>query len=270
MVFPGSDSILDVRNFGLTLNRNGCSNQILKQMNFNLQRGATLGIVGESGGGKSLLCKALLRLLPSEFSISGEAVFQNGRGEEINIVTASADCLKVVRGQGIGMLFQEPLASMNPVMNCGQQVFDALSLEWRMNKTAGKKRVFELLRLVGLEDWKRVSQAFPHELSGGMLQRVALAAALAGNPAVLIADEPTTALDAPKKLEILRVLSGLRDELNLSIIIVSHDLAMISSWVDNLLVMYEGRGVEFGKTAEVLANPAHPHTQALLGLAHLR
>ena len=172
--------------------------------------------------------------------------------------------LRAVRGKCIGILFQEPPASMNPVRKCGKQVFDVLPDELRKDGLLARRRVVELLALVGLEEPERAAEAYPHELSGGMIQRVALAAALAGEPSILIADEPTTALDPVASVQILKTLSHLKQELGLSLIIVSHDLEMISSCADHLLVMYAGRVVELGKAQQLLSTPTHPYMRALI------
>ena len=259
--------ILTVRDLGLILQRPEDSIEMLAGIEFRLEIGSVLGVVGESGCGKTLLCKALLRLLPPRFLLSGEVIYAPPGEDETNLLAAPTEKLRNIRGKGIGILFQEPLASLNPIRACGQQVFDALPNLTKDNTSIGQQRVEELLELVGLDNPRRVSRSYPHELSGGMVQRVALAAALAGDPHILIADEPTTALDASSRVEILHTLSRLGDELGMSVIVVSHDVGTIAAWADTLLIMYGGRVVESGNAPGINAGPTHPYTEALFDTA---
>ncbi len=258
------DLILTVRNLEIMLNLNGELVSVIDKIDFDLWTGSTLGIVGESGSGKSILCKSLLQILPLGAEVSGKVNLHLPDGEIANLLSLKPQELISVRGKKIGYLFQEPTTSMNPVLKCGKQVFDSLPDRTRRNKNVGMQRVTELFELVGLLDKEKIANSYPHELSGGMLQRVAIAAALAGEPSILIADEPTTALDATLRRKILQTLSRLQKEFGLTLILVSHDLNIISEWADNLLVMYGGRIVEYGQTAKIISSPAHPYTQALL------
>jgi oligopeptide/dipeptide ABC transporter ATP-binding protein len=262
--FETSDLILTVRNLEVMLNLKGKLVSVIDNIDFDLWKGSTLGIVGESGSGKSILCKALLQILPLGAEVSGKVYLHLPDGEILNILSLKPKELISVRGKKIGFLFQEPTTSMNPVLKCGKQVFDSLPYRLRRNKNVGMRRVIELFELVGLPDKEKIANSYPHELSGGMLQRVAIAAALAGEPSILIADEPTTALDASLQRKMLQTLSQLQKKFDLTLILVSHDLNIISDWTDNLLVMYSGRIVEYGQTAKILSSPAHPYTQALL------
>lgn len=256
--------ILEVHNLSITLNLNGDLVPVIDKIDFDVWSGSTLGIVGESGSGKSILCKALLQIFPDRAEVSGAVNLYLPDGENLNLLSLTPRELRSIRGKKIGILFQEPVTSMNPVMKCGKQVFDALMVSQKENKIVGMQRVCELFELVELSDPKKIANSYPHELSGGMLQRVALAAALAGEPSMLIADEPTTALDASLQRKILQTLARLQKEFSLTLILVSHDLQIISEWADNLLVMYGGRIVEYGQTAKIISSPAYPYTQALL------
>lgn len=259
--------ILKVHNLGITLHRDGLPIQLLKGVGFTLESGSTLGILGESGCGKSLLAKALVSIFPPESTVMGEILFCPGDKEEIDLITLDISALRGIRGKRIGIMFQDTLSSMNPVLTCGRQIFDALPEARRKDHKVGKNRVVELLDLVGLVNPKRIFETYPHELSGGMIQRVALAAALAGNPDILIVDEPTTALDVISQVELIETLMGLKKEMELSVIVISHDIKMVEGWVDRLMVMYSGNIVEYGKSKDVLISPSHPYTKALLKTA---
>ena len=257
-------SILEVRDLKVTFEGRDESLPVLETISFDVITGSTLGIAGESGSGKTLLCKSLIGLVPDDAKVSGTIMFRTPDAEEFDIHSMPTNELGQIRGKMIGFLFQEPASSMNPVRKCGQQVFDALPSSLQTQKAAGRHRVTELLELVGLSHPEKVAKSYPHELSGGMLQRVVLAAAIAGEPSVLIADEPTTALDAPARLEILETLEQLKNELGLTLILVSHDISLMSDWTDDMLILYSGRIVEYGKTEKLISSPSHPYTQALL------
>lgn len=260
-------TILDVHNFGLSLKIKGRHIKIIEGVDFTLKAGSILGLVGESGSGKSLLCKSLLALLPEGAKTSGSINLLSKENIVIDILSATEKELEDIRGKQIGILFQEPVSSMNPVLKCGQQIFDALPIDYKKNRISGNKHVIDLLDLVGLDNPKRVAKSYPHELSGGMIQKVALAAALAGEPSILIADEPFTALDVLSQIEILKIMTNLNKQLNLSLIIVLHDLELALEYSENLLVMYSGRVMEYGSTDKISTTPAHPYTKALLDVA---
>jgi len=261
------EPILSVRGLGVSINSTGSKTEIIDGVDFDLNHGSTLGLIGESGSGKSMLCKAILRLLPQDGSITGSIKLNLKDGTDIDILSLTQKDLMKIRGKAIGFLSQEPSASMNPVLKCGKQVFDALPASVYANKRAGNLQVLNLLELAGLKKVEEIADAYPHELSGGMLQRVAIAAALAGEPSILIADEPTTALDASSRIGIMKTLSRLKDDLDISIILVSHDLDLILNWVDDLMVMYLGRIVEYGNAQKLLSAPSHPYTKALLDVS---
>ena len=209
---PNTENILSVRNLNISISSAGGNLRIIKDAEFNLKRGTTVGIIGESGSGKSILSKALLRLLPDNSVITGNIYFSPDKDNTFDILELSDEELRSIRGKKIGFLSQEPSSSMNPVRKCGKQIYDALPDSLRANVRGGKSRVLELLELTGLNEPASVSDSYPHELSGGMLQRVALAAALAGEPDILIADEPTTALDASSRVGIMKTIAKLKSE----------------------------------------------------------
>ena len=253
-----NQNILTARNLNLKLSTGDSYLAIIKDVSFDLRKGSTLGIIGESGSGKSVICKSIVNLLPTGSRLSGEITFYSDIEKPKELLSLSEDELRSIRGKEIGFLSQEPSSSMNPVLNCGSQIFDALPESERRNKETGFQQVTSLLEKTGLKDPSAVANSYPHELSGGMLQRVALAAALAGKPSILIADEPVTALDASTRIGIMKSLSQLKEEMNLSIILVSHDIEFVSHWADDIMVMYLGSIVEFGRADKILSSPAHP------------
>jgi len=260
-------NILSVRNLNISISTGNGYLRVIKEVEFDLKKGTTIGIIGESGSGKSMLSKALLRLLPPDSKISGNINLSLTNEESLDILALSDDKLRTIRGKKIGYLSQEPSSSMNPVRKCGKQIFDALPDSLRANVRKGKNRVLELLELTGLNEPASVSDSYPHELSGGMLQRVALAAALSGEPDILIADEPTTALDASSRIGIMKTISNLKKEMDLSTLLVSHDVDFIADWIDDLMVMYLGQIVEFGVAENLYSSPAHPYTKALMDVS---
>lgn len=256
--------LINVRELTIDSLGRSSTTQLIKNISFTVYPGDIMGIVGESGAGKSLLCKALVGLKRDNLRLGGAIIFQEQDGQINDIVPMTDRDLEKLRGKTIGIQFQEPASSMNPVLQCGRQIRDALPEVERKDKAIGPARVVELLQLAGLEEVDRVARAYPHELSGGMLQRVTLACALAGRPRVLIIDEPTAALDPITTYGLMNTLDRLNCELNLALIIVSHDLNLIKTWTRQLIVMYSGQILEQGATAEVLVQPYHPYTKALL------
>ncbi len=267
MHLPESEIILSVNNLNLSLFTSDSYLPIIKDASFELRKGSTLGIIGESGSGKSMLCKSIINLIPAKSRIEGSVRLYNGENNPLELLSLSEAELRAIRGKEIGFLSQEPGSSMNPVMKCGRQIFDALPKSERRNKKTGLQQVRTLLENTGLKDPSAVANSYPHELSGGMLQRVALAAALAGKPSILIADEPVTALDASTRIGIMKSLSQLKEKNDLSLILVSHDIEFVSHWVDDIMVMYLGIIVEIGIVNEILSSPSHPYTKALLDIS---
>jgi peptide/nickel transport system ATP-binding protein len=223
--------------------------------------GEILGLVGESGSGKSLTCRALMRLLPRSARVVAGSVRIGSR----DLLTLDEAAMRKVRGRTIGMIFQNPMSHLDPVMTIGDQVAEPLRAHEGLSREQALERATELLRQVGIPDPQRRLGAYPHEFSGGMQQRAMIAAALACRPALLIADEPTTALDVTVQAQILRLLIGLRDQAGLAVLLVSHDLGVIAQTCDTIAVMYAGRIVEHGPKREILRRPLHPYTLGLIG-----
>ncbi|PIS30961.1 MAG: hypothetical protein COT43_00680 [Candidatus Marinimicrobia bacterium CG08_land_8_20_14_0_20_45_22] len=254
---------LEVRNLSLFIQSEGVDKTIFEEVSFNFSASSLLAIVGESGGGKSLLCKSLLRLTPGNARLSGSAVL-SGLPTPIDLISCSESEMESIRGRRIGMIFQEPASSMNPVMTCGKQIFDALPKNVRSDKLLARRRIAELLEFVGFKEPNRIARSYPHELSGGMLQKVATVLAIAGEPLILIADEPSTALDAINRFELMELFQRLRKEFGMSILWVTHELRSALTYADELLVLYDGNMMESGKAAEIAEHPKHPYTKALM------
>ncbi len=230
----------------------------VRGVSLTLDRGETLGLVGESGCGKSLTAMALMGLLPDGAQAGGSVRFQ---GRELLGLDDAALC--ALRGNRIGMVFQEPMTALNPLHTIGRQVAEPLRLHRRMGAAQARREAVALLDRVGIPDPARRVDAYPHQLSGGQRQRVTIAMALACEPDLLIADEPTTALDVTVQGQILDLIADLVEERGMALILISHDLGMIAETVDRMMVMYGGRAVESGPTAEVFARMAHPYTRGL-------
>ncbi|HEV3202989.1 MAG TPA: ABC transporter ATP-binding protein [Gemmataceae bacterium] len=224
-----------------------------------LESGQTLGIVGESGCGKSTLALALLRLHPPSTIVSGSIHF-----EGTSLVDVPEKQMGTIRGKGMALVFQESGAGLNPIYSLGRQIAEVVRIHQGVSRRSAWNRALEMLRAVQFPDPQRVARQYPHEVSGGMQQRVALALALAGRPRLLIADEPTSALDGTVRAEILELLRTLRTRLAMTLLLISHDLTVIEQMADAVAVMYAGKIVENGPAAQVLHHPMHPYTAALL------
>jgi oligopeptide/dipeptide ABC transporter ATP-binding protein len=229
-------------------------------VSFALEPGRALGLVGESGCGKSMTLRAILGLLPRPARIAGGAVLYDGE----DLVTAPSNRLRDVRGRGISMVFQEPMTALNPVMRVGDQIAEGPQHHLGRSRRAARAEAIELMRTVGIPDPARRARAYPHELSGGMRQRVMIAIALSCGPKLILCDEPTTALDVTIQDQILKLLLQLRREMGVAIVFVTHDLAVISETCDDLAVMYAGQVIETGPVGEVFRVPHHPYTLGLL------
>jgi len=254
--------LLEVKDLRVSFNTYNGEVQAVRGVSFELNKGETLAIVGESGSGKSVTSNALMRLLPEPQSIikSGEILFE---GEDL--IKKSKKDMQKIRGKDISMVFQDPMSSLNPTMKIGNQIMEGLIKHQNMNKADAKKRALELLELVGIpQPAIRINQ-FPHQFSGGMRQRVVVAIALACNPKILIADEPTTALDVTIQAQILELMKDIQKKTESAIIFITHDLGVVANVADRVAVMYAGRIVEIGTVDDIFYNPKHPYTWGLIG-----
>ncbi|MEG1633231.1 MAG: ABC transporter ATP-binding protein [Oscillospiraceae bacterium] len=236
-------------------------------ISFEVPKCSTVGIVGESGCGKSVTSLSLMQLLqrPQGQTVGGEIRFNMGDGKAFNIVNVPTSEMMKIRGNKVSMIFQEPMTSLNPVFRCGNQVDEVIALHNReMSKAEVKSRTLEMLDLVGIANGEGVYKMYPHELSGGMRQRVMIAMSLACSPQLIIADEPTTALDVTIQAQILDLLKELKDKVKSSIMLITHDLGVIANMADYVVVMYAGRIVEKGTTEEIFHDPRHPYTIGLM------
>ena len=239
----------------------------VKDVSFTLAAGETLGIVGESGSGKSVTSLATIGLLPLAAHASGEILFCNPRtpnANPVNLLALSANKRRTYRGGLISMIFQEPLTSLNPVFTCGEQVVEAILLHQAVSHKEAYRKAIALFDEVKLPDPRGMMNRYPHQLSGGQQQRVMIAMALSGNPAVLIADEPTTALDVTIQATILQLLRELRYTRDMSVLFITHDMGVIAEIADRVIVMYQGQAVETANVYDLFANPQHPYTKGLL------
>ncbi|MDQ0320750.1 peptide/nickel transport system ATP-binding protein [Pararhizobium capsulatum DSM 1112] len=257
-----SDAILSVRDLTVKVRIGDDSRTLIDGVSLDLARGEVLGLVGESGSGKSLLCRSLVRLLPSStLTIEGGDILLEGR----NLVTADEAEMLEVRGGEIGMIFQNPTSHLDPVMCVGDQIVEGIRYHQGLGHKAARATAIEILGQVGFPDPARQYARYPHEFSGGMRQRAMIAVALSCNPKILIADEPTTALDVTIQAQILRLLMDLRDSRGLSIILITHDLGVVAQTCDRIAVMRAGKLVEQGLKRTLLAAPQHPYTVQLIG-----
>lgn len=251
-------SLLEVNNLTVSFG----DHHVVRDVSFAVQPGEQLGIIGESGSGKSLSMLAIMGLLPEGATVSGSVLFD---GQEL-LQRTDAEMSKF-RGKHIGMVFQDPLASLNPLMTIGKQVVQPLINHKIASRKDARLRATELCSLVGLPEPQRMVESYPHQLSGGQRQRVGLAIALACSPSLLIADEPTTALDVTVQQEVLQAIRGLASAQGTSLIFVSHDLPVVTSMVNRVLVLHEGAIVENSSKDQLLRAPQHPHTQRIVASA---
>jgi len=259
---PDADAVLDVRGLSVTFRTESGTVSAVDGVDLTLDRGEIVGVVGESGCGKSVTAMSLAGLLPRSAMISGSV-----RLLGTELVGASQSTLRSVRGKQIAYIFQEPMSSLNPVLTVGRQVSEVLQVHQGLSRRLAMSRATELLQLVGIPSPKERVKQYPHQLSGGMRQRVMIAMAVAGDPQVLVADEPTTALDVTVQAGILTVLRELRDRLGTSILVITHDLGVIADVADRVVVMYAGRVVERAGVDDLFAHPGHHYTAGLLSAA---
>ncbi len=258
--------LLEVKNLTISFEVEGKRNKAVDNVSFSIKRGDTLGVVGESGSGKSVTSLSIIRLLPEPPAIieSGEIWYYPKGGNPINLLKLSPKEIRSYRGNKISMIFQEPMTSLNPVFKCGSQVTEAILFHKRLSKKEAKERAIRLFEKVQLPDPERIFNAYPHELSGGQKQRVLIAMAMSCNPELLIADEPTTALDVTVQKEILKLINELKEEFEMSVIFISHDLGVIAEIANDVMVMYQGAIMEKGRVEALFKTPQHPYTKGLL------
>jgi len=264
-------ALLDVRNltvkFPAQENRQASASSLLavRDLSFSIARREVLGLVGESGSGKSVTSLALMRLLPPQAQLSGKIAFTDGSGAGRDLIEISAEEMRGLRGSQIAMIFQEPMTALNPVMRVGDQIAEAVVAHARQtSKKEAWTRAVDAMNEVAIPDSARRARDYPHQLSGGMRQRVMIAMAIVNRPQLLIADEPTTALDVTIQAQILELLASLRAKFGLTMLFISHDLAVVSQVADRVAVMYAGSLVELGSKDDIFHAPAHPYTRGLL------
>ncbi|AZQ54109.1 dipeptide ABC transporter ATP-binding protein [Burkholderia cenocepacia] len=258
--------VVAVDDLSVTFRRENATFDAVRNVSFHVDRGETLAIVGESGSGKSVTSLALMRLVEhggGEIT-SGRIAFRRRGGALVDLAQASAATMRGIRGADIAMIFQEPMTSLNPVFTVGDQISEAIALHQSKGAAEARAEALRLLDLVRIPEARRVFVRYPHQLSGGMRQRVMIAMALSCRPALLIADEPTTALDVTIQAQILQLVRGLQDEMNMGVIFITHDMGVVAEVADRVLVMYRGEKVEEGESDRIFATPAHRYTRALL------
>ena len=259
-----SDIILRINDLCVDFLSKGSAFRAVNRLSFTLKKGSTLGIVGESGSGKSVSVLSIMRLLSAKkVAYEGEIFFCEGE-KQVNLLSLNSKQMRSYRGNRIGMIFQEPMTSLNPSMRCGRQITELLQCHLGLDKRKAKEQTLKLFEEVLLPDPQKVYRSYPHEISGGQKQRVMIAMAISCKPDVLIADEPTTALDVTVQKAILELMKSLQKKYGMSIIFITHDLGVVAQIADEVLVMYRGNTVEHGKVEAMFQNPQHPYTQGLL------
>lgn len=254
------ERLLEVKELRVNFKVRGGIVQAVRGVHFHVDKGETVAIVGESGCGKSVTAQSLMRLIPSPPAVmTGSIMF---KGEEI--LKKPAKAMESIRGKEMGMIFQDPMTSLNPTLTIGRQIMESLIKHQAMSRADARDRAIEMLKLVGIPNAPSRVQQYPHQFSGGMRQRAMIAIALACNPSLLIADEPTTALDVTIQAQIMRVMKELQQKLGTSIILITHDLGVVADVCDRVIVMYAGKVVETGTKWEIFKNPQHPYTRGLL------
>lgn len=258
--------LLEVKNLVTEFKTEEGHVKAVNDISFNVYRGETIGIVGESGSGKSVTSLSIMRLIPNPPGriASGQIIYHTQDGKQIDLVKLQESDMRKYRGNEISMIFQEPMTSLNPVFTCGDQVKEAIMLHQKLNKAEATKVTLKMFEKVQLPNPQRILDAYPHQLSGGQKQRVMIAMAMSCNPNLLIADEPTTALDVTVQATILDLMNQLRKEIDSSILFITHDLGVIAEIADRVLVMYKGKIVEQGTVLDIFSNPKHPYTRSLL------
>jgi len=261
-----SKTLLEFKNLVTEFHTEGTTVKAVNDISFSLNKGETVGIVGESGSGKSVTSLSAMRLIPIPPGIisGGKIIFHKKNGESVDLLKIPEEEMRSYRGNNIAMIFQEPMTSLNPVFTCGDQVLEAIMLHQKLNPREAKLLTIELFKKVQLPDPERIFSTYPHQISGGQKQRVMIAMAMSCEPSVLIADEPTTALDVTVQKTILLLMQELQREQNMGILFITHDLGVIAELADKVVVMYQGKIVEQGNVWEIFTNPQHPYTKGLL------
>ena len=256
-----SEQLVEVKDLKVTYYQNGVETPVVRNVSFEIKKNETLGLVGESGSGKSVTSKAIMRLIaePPGKIANGEILFEGK-----NLLKMKEKQMQKVRGKDIAMIFQEPMTSLNPLYTCGSQIAEAILLHNKCSKQEARERAVELLKMVGIPAPESRLKQYPFEFSGGMRQRIIIAIALACNPKLIVADEPTTALDVTVQAQIMELIGSLQKELDMAVILVTHDLGVVASLCDRISIMYGGNIMEEGTTDEIFYDPKHPYTKGLL------
>ncbi len=264
------DNIIEVKDLHVDIKMMDGTLTPVRGVNFEIKRGETLGLVGESGCGKSITCKAILAINDKKCTPNGEIMFRNEDNSEVDILKMDPKGKEIrnIRGKQISMIFQEPMVAFSPMYTIGNQITEATLLHITKDKKKAKEISLDVMRKVGIANVEKRYNQYPHEFSGGMLQRALIAMALVCNPKLLIADEPTTALDVTIQAQILELMKELQKEFNMAILFITHDLGVVARMCDRVAVMYLGRIVETGDSKTIYANPQHPYTRGLMGSVH--
>ncbi len=257
-----NEKILEVKDLNVSFNTYAGEVKAVRGVSFSLNKGETLAFVGESGCGKTVTAKSILRLLKPPFAVikEGSQIICDGK----DVLALDKKELCEFRGEEVGMIFQDPMTSLNPTMTVGNQIMESLKIHRKLNKKQAREEAIKMLKLVNIPSPEKRIDSYPHEMSGGMRQRVMIAIALACNPKVLIADEPTTALDVTIQAQIMDLMRELKEKMNTAIILVTHDLGVVANFADKIQVMYAGEVLERGTAREIFYDAKHPYTWALL------
>ena len=266
------DNILEVKDLHVNIRMSEGILTAVRGVNFEMKKGETLGLVGESGCGKSLTCKAILGINEKKCVSEGQIMFDSAQHGEVELIGLAnmkkTDKIRSIRGKEISMIFQEPMIAFSPMYTIGNQINEATLLHITKDKKKAKEISMEVMRKVGIANVEKRYNQYPHEFSGGMLQRALIAMALVCNPKLLIADEPTTALDVTVQAQILELMKDLQKDFDTSILFITHDLGVVARMCDRVAVMYLGKIVESADAKEIYANPQHPYTRGLIGSVH--
>jgi len=262
--------VLDVRGLRVRLRNDADELVVVNSVSFGIDQGETLALVGESGSGKSMSALSILRLVraaghAATMQTEGKILFRDAAGVETDLLALPIASMRAIRGRAIGMIFQEPMTALNPVMRVGEQIVEGILAHEAVGRAAAAARALQMLRMVGMADVRAKSRAYPHELSGGMRQRAMIAIALASRPRLLIADEPTTALDVTIQAQVVDLIRQLQREFGMAVLFITHDLGLVAHVADRVAVMYAGRIVEEAPVNDFFASPAHPYSAGLLG-----